>query len=382
MLLVAGSEGKTGAAALAADGAARIGAGLVSVACPAGLNDILEIKCTEAMTVPLPDTSERGLAASAERVVLDLAAERSAVGLGPGIGRSAETLKLVGALVPRLRKPLVIDADGLFAFAGEPERLAGRRAPTLLTPHPGEAGQLLGASPAEINRDRIAAARTLAERAQAVVLLKGAASVAASPDGRVVVNPTGGPALGSGGTGDVLTGVATGLLAQGMEAFEAAALAAFVHGAAADRIAAASGSSGLVASELARALPAECERPARGSPRGRRRGPGARSCSFLPRALRTPASLRACWGPRRRERAGGLPRRGPRRRQDRLREGAGRGAGHRSGGGGEPDLRARSEYPTPCGGGGWPTWISTAWRAETSSRRRDSRICSPPATPS
>jgi NAD(P)H-hydrate epimerase len=259
VLLVAGSEGKTGAAALAADGAARIGAGLVTVACPAGLNDILEIKCTEAMTVPLPDTSERALAASGERVVLELAAERSAVGVGPGIGRSAETLKLVGALALRLRKPLVIDADGLFAFAGEPQRLAGRRAPTLLTPHPGEAGQLLGASPAEVNRDRIAAARTLAERAQAVVLLKGAASIAASPDGRVVVNPTGGPALGSGGTGDVLTGVATGLLAQGLEAFEAAALAAFVHGAAADRIAAVSGSSGLVAGELARALPVECE---------------------------------------------------------------------------------------------------------------------------
>jgi hydroxyethylthiazole kinase-like uncharacterized protein yjeF len=257
VLLVAASEGKTGAAALAADGATRAGAGLVTIACPAGLNDILEIKCTETMTVPVPDTSERSLAASAAGVLLELAAERTVVGLGPGIGRGAETMKLVGDLVPRLRKPLVIDADGLFAFAGEPERVAARKAPTVLTPHPGEAGHLLGATPADINSDRVGSARTLAERAAAVVLLKGAASVVAAPDGRVVVNPTGGPALGSGGTGDVLTGMVAGLLAQAVPAFEAAALAAFIHGAAADRIATASGASGLTAGDLARALPAE-----------------------------------------------------------------------------------------------------------------------------
>jgi NAD(P)H-hydrate epimerase len=256
-LVVAGSEGKTGAAALTAEGATRAGAGLVTIACPAGLNDILEIKCTEAMTVPVPDTSERSLAANATGMLLELAAERTVVGLGPGVGRGAETMKLVGALVARLRKPVVIDADGLFAFVGEPERLAMRKAPTVLTPHPGEAGQLLEATAAEINRDRVGAARALAERTGAVVLLKGAASVTAAPDGRVVVNPTGGPVLGSGGTGDVLTGVVTGLLAQGVAAFEAAALAAFVHGAAADRIAVASGASGLTAGDLARALPAE-----------------------------------------------------------------------------------------------------------------------------
>jgi NAD(P)H-hydrate epimerase len=280
-LIVAGSEGKTGAAALAAEGAARVGAGLVTIACPAGLNDILEIKCTEAMTVPVPDTSERALAANADRVVLDLAAERSVVGLGPGIGRGAETMKLAASLVPRLRKPLVIDADGLFAFAGEPERLAPRKAPTVLTPHPGEAGHLLGASPAEINRDRVAAARTLAERAGAVVLLKGAASVTAAPDGRIAVNPTGGPALGSGGTGDVLTGVVIGLLAQGLAAFEAAALAAFVHGAAADRMAAVSGSSGLVAGDLARALPAEFA-GLRAEARGAAPSPGRRLAISFP----------------------------------------------------------------------------------------------------
>jgi NAD(P)H-hydrate epimerase len=228
----------------------------VTIACPAGLNDILEIKCTEAMTVPLPDTSDRSFAARAASALLDLAAERTAVALGPGIGRSAETLKLVCDVVPHLRKPLVLDADALFAYAGEPERLAERRRATVLTPHPGEAGNLLGRAAAEINRDRLGAARELAERSGAVVLLKGASSVVADPEGRVAINPTGGPALGSGGTGDVLTGIVAGLLAQGMSAFDAATLAAFVHGAAADRIPCA-GTSGLLAEDLARALPEE-----------------------------------------------------------------------------------------------------------------------------
>jgi len=257
VLVAAGSEGKTGAAALAAIGAARVGAGLVTVACPAGLNDILEIKCTEAMTAPVADTSERAFAAGAAAALEDLAAERDVAVLGPGIGRSAETQKLVEALVPRLRVPLVLDADGLFAFREEPERLAARRAATILTPHPGEAATLLDSTPAEVNDDRIAAAKALAERTGAVVLLKGAASVTADPEGRVVVNPTGGPALGSGGTGDVLAGMVGGLLAQGAEAFEAAALAAYVHGAAADAITASHGTAGLLASDLAEAVPAQ-----------------------------------------------------------------------------------------------------------------------------
>jgi NAD(P)H-hydrate epimerase len=259
-LLVAGSEGKTGAAALAAQGAARSGAGLVTIACPAGLNDVLELLCTEAMTAPVPDTAQRGFAASASEAVLALAATRDAVGLGPGIGRSAETLGFVGAVVKRLERPLALDADALYAFAGEPERLASRPAPCVLTPHPGEAAALLGSDAAALNRDRLGAARRLASLTRCVVLLKGAGTVTAAPDGRAVVNPTGGPALASGGTGDVLLGVVTGYLAQGLPAFEAAALAAFVHGAAADRIALRTGASGLLASELAAELPETAQR--------------------------------------------------------------------------------------------------------------------------
>jgi NAD(P)H-hydrate epimerase len=259
VLVVAGSEGKTGAAALAAAGAGRVGAGLVTVACPAGLNDILEVKCTEAMTVALPDTPERAFAASAEDAVVELAAERDAVGLGPGVGRAEETLKLVRAVAVRIEKPLAIDADGLRAFAEEPALLRSRPAPTVLTPHPGEAAALIGGGPAELNRDRPGAARRLAEATGCTVVLKGAATVVATPQGRIFVNPTGGPALASGGTGDVLLGMLAGLLAQGQAAEEAAVVAAFLHGFAADRISESSGPAGLLAEDLAQELPAAAQ---------------------------------------------------------------------------------------------------------------------------
>jgi len=258
-LVVAGGEGKTGAAALAALGAGRIGAGLVTLACPAGLNDILEVKCTEAMTAPVPDTSDRALAAGAEDAIAALAAERDAVGLGPGIGRGAETQKLVRALALRIAQPLALDADALFAFRGDPAPLRRRRAPTVLTPHPGEAALLLGSSAAEVNRDRVGAARRLATQSGSVVLLKGAATLVAGPSGPCVVNPTGGPELASGGTGDVLLGVVAGLLAQGLEARDAAALAAYVHGLAGERVASWTGPSGLLASDVADEIPAAAQ---------------------------------------------------------------------------------------------------------------------------
>jgi NAD(P)H-hydrate epimerase len=159
-------------------------------------------------------------------------------------------------LAERIERPLVLDADGLLAFADATALLKERTAPTILTPHPGEAAALLECSPAEINRDRPAAARTLAEKTGAVVLLKGAATVTAEPGGRCAVNASGGPILATGGTGDVLTGLVGGLLAQRVEAFEAGALGAFIHGWAADRLAARVGASGVLAGDLAAEIPA------------------------------------------------------------------------------------------------------------------------------
>jgi NAD(P)H-hydrate epimerase len=255
-LVIAGSEGKTGAAALAAEAAIRVGAGLVTIGCPAGVNDVLEVKCTEAMTAPLPDTGRRALAAAAEPGIVALAATRDVVGLGPGIGRDEETLGLVRAVAKRLELPLVLDADALIAFAGDLPLLAARPAATILTPHPGEAAALLAGSASDVNADRPAAARRLAAETGAVVLLKGAGTLTAEPDGRLIANPTGGPVLGSGGTGDVLLGLVVGLLAQGVVAADAAALAAWVHGAAADDFAREVGSAGLLAGDPARRVPA------------------------------------------------------------------------------------------------------------------------------
>jgi len=256
VLVIAGAEGKTGAAALAARGAIRGGAGLVTLACPAGLNDILESLCVESMTVPVAETAGRSLARSAEGPLLALAAERDVVALGPGIGQDPETRELVGAFVAGCESPLVLDADGLNAIGSDLSGLAERSAPTLLTPHPGEAARLLRTSAAAVNADRVGVARELAALSRAVVVLKGAPTVTATPEGGVQVNATGGPVLATGGTGDVLTGLIAALLGQGLGPAAAGALGAWLHGAAGDALAVARGETGLRAQELADALPA------------------------------------------------------------------------------------------------------------------------------
>lgn len=258
-LIVAGSEGKSGAAALAAEGAARVGAGLVTLACPASLLPILEVKCTEAMTVGLPETQAHELAPDGEETLLGLACERDAVVLGPGLGRGEATKELVRLLVSRLTGSIVLDADALMAFAGEPVSLAGCGGELVLTPHPGEAAALLETTPAALNADRVGAACRLARASGSVAVLKGAATVIAAPDGRVRVNPTGGPNLATGGTGDVLAGVIGGLLAQGLDAFCAASVGVFLHGTAGDRLAQRHGTVGTLAGDVARELPAAAE---------------------------------------------------------------------------------------------------------------------------
>ncbi len=255
VLVVAGSEGKTGAAALAARAAMRAGAGLVTLACAGGLNDILEVKCTEAMTAPVGDAQARELGEDAADAVRALASERDVVALGPGLGTADATCRLVRALCDTVEQPLVIDADGLNALGRELGVLKGRRGPTVLTPHPGEAARLLGSTAADVNADRVGAARALAAGSESVVVLKGAGTVVADADGRVRVNPTGNASLGSGGTGDVLTGVVAAHLAQGLEAIDAASTAVYVHGAAADAWSEAHGASGLAAADLADAIP-------------------------------------------------------------------------------------------------------------------------------
>jgi len=253
---VAGSEGKAGAAALSATAALRAGAGLVTLACPRSLAEGLDAKLTEVMVSPFPEVGQGQLAASGLREIQILAKDREVLALGTGLGTHPETRTLVPHLIQEASGPVVVDADGLNALVGSLSGLQGRPHDTVLTPHPGEASRLLEATTAEINADRLGAARELARKADCVVLLKGAASVIASPEGHTRINPTGGAYLAAAGTGDVLTGMVAACLGQGMEAMDAATLAAFLHGGSADRLAQRRGESGLLAGEIADELPA------------------------------------------------------------------------------------------------------------------------------
>jgi hydroxyethylthiazole kinase-like uncharacterized protein yjeF len=255
LLIVAGSVGMTGAAAMAGLGAMRAGAGLVYLAVPESLNDILEARCTEVLTLPMPETDARSLATGAAEPLLEFAQGVDAVLMGPGLSQHPETAELVRRLAAELHVPLALDADGLNAFAGRSGELAGRPAATVLTPHPGEMARLTGQSIAQIQADRPAAARSLAAELDLTVVLKGAATVTADPHGQAWINPTGSQALASGGTGDVLAGMVGAFLAGGAEPLAAGAAAAYYHGKAADAVMAAS-RRGLLASDLLAALPA------------------------------------------------------------------------------------------------------------------------------
>ena len=251
VLVVGGSPGKTGAVLLAAQGALRGGAGLVSLAAPRAFHPIYASQLAEAMCVLLEDASGGGLAESHLDALARELETRDALVLGPGLGQDPSSAALARSLLARARVPAVVDADGLNAFGTELEVLRST-APRVLTPHPGEAARLLGLSTAAVQDDRPAAARALAARSGAVAILKGARSVIAAPDGELCVNPTGGPGLAAGGSGDVLAGLVGALLGQGLRAWDAARLSAWLHGLAGDL----GPKVGGLASELAARIPA------------------------------------------------------------------------------------------------------------------------------
>lgn len=255
LLVLGGSPGKTGAACLTAQGALRSGAGLVTVGCPAGLNSILESKLTEAMTEPLPQTVDGALSSEASGALAEIIDNKTALALGPGMSTDAETGRLLGWILERVVKHMVIDADGLNLIAGKPEMVMWSEGELILTPHPGEMARLTGLTAAEIQADRIGAARGLAEKWNQYVVLKGARTVIASPDGRVFINPTGNPGLAAGGSGDVLTGLIGGLLAQGLPPLESALAGVYIHGLAADLLLERIGGRGFTALETAEEIP-------------------------------------------------------------------------------------------------------------------------------
>ncbi len=250
VLVIAGSVGKTGAAALTSLAAQRVGAGLVTLAVPHSLNDILEVKLTEVMTEPLPETEARTIGREALDRLLRLAEGKSAVAIGPGLGSHPSTQKLVHELLGSLRLPVVLDADGINALAGQADLLAGAAGPLILTPHPGELSRLLAVARDEVIRRRVSLAQEVAERFHVMLVLKMARTVIASPSGDAVIAPTGNPGMATGGTGDVLTGLIAGLLAQGVEPGLAARAGVYIHGLAGDLAAERMGQEAMLAGDL------------------------------------------------------------------------------------------------------------------------------------
>jgi hydroxyethylthiazole kinase-like uncharacterized protein yjeF len=255
VVILAGSPGKTGAAAMAATTAMRAGAGLVTLGVPRSLNPVLETMVTEAMTVSLPETDELALAETAFETALSLVEEKQCLAVGPGIGTHPSTGRLVRRLIKESPAPLVMDADALNLIAADTGVLKKSRVPIVLTPHPGEMARLSGDSTATIQNDRVASARSFALKHKVTLVLKGAATVIADPGGDVFINPTGNPGMAAGGMGDVLTGLIAGLLAQGMEPGPATRASVFLHGLAADIVSRRDAPIGYLATEVMDAIP-------------------------------------------------------------------------------------------------------------------------------
>jgi NAD(P)H-hydrate epimerase len=249
VLVVAGSRGKTGAAHLAAVGALRSGAGLVTVATPATCQAVVSAMGPEYMTEALDEIDE-GLDPEEVDRVLEIA--RDVIAIGPGLGQATATREFIRQLVDRATMPLVVDADGLNAFAGDPERLAGREGrDIIITPHPGEMARLVGMSTEEVQSSRLEIARNFAVGHHMFVVLKGHRTLIATPDGKVFINPTGNPGMATGGTGDVLTGMIAAWLAQLLDAEAACKLAVYLHGMAGDLAEADEGEVAMTSADVA-----------------------------------------------------------------------------------------------------------------------------------
>ena len=247
--IAGGSIGKTGAAHLAAMGALRSGAGLVTVATPRCCLPILAATSPVFMTLGLPDDAGGTLASSGVETLLEQA--HDVVACGPGLGRNPEVAGFVRTLLDRAATPLVLDADALTVLADDPGRLTGREERNvIITPHPGEMARLTGTTIADVQANRVQVATDFATTHRVYVVLKGHRTVIATPEGRVYINPTGNPGMATGGTGDVLTGMIAAWLAQLLDAEAACRLAVFLHGAAGDLAEAREGQVGMIATDL------------------------------------------------------------------------------------------------------------------------------------
>ena len=254
--IVAGSPGKAGAPALAAFGALRIGTGLVTVATPQTVMPIVEAKLLEVMTLALPETPDHLLGLEAGPALKNFCENKSALAFGPGIGIAPSTAKLLSDLLPQLDVPCVLDADALNNIISHLNVFSHMKQTPVLTPHPGEMARLLAhTSPKTINEDRIGIARAFAIRHRVILVLKGANTVVANPQGQIAICPTGNPGMASAGMGDVLTGMIAGFMAQGLAPWDAARGGVYLHGLAGDIASRTQGEPGLIASDLISSIP-------------------------------------------------------------------------------------------------------------------------------
>jgi hydroxyethylthiazole kinase-like uncharacterized protein yjeF len=270
VVVIGGSRGKAGAAAMAGFAALRAGAGLSTVATPASVLETVASFHPELMTEALPETELGSIASSSLGESLDSLLKHKTLAIGPGISRHAETSEFVRSLLQRLDEhaTVVVDADGLNAFEEHRGMLKGGGLTLVITPHPGEMSRLMGMTIAEIQANRLEVARRFASEHELIVVLKGHRTLTAAPDGTVWVNPTGNPGMATGGTGDILTGIVAGLLAQfPKQALEATALAVYLHGLAGDIACEALGENSLVATDLLKFLPEAFARVRNSDPR-------------------------------------------------------------------------------------------------------------------
>ena len=259
LLIVAGSTGKTGAAAMTAISAMRSGAGLVTLGIPKSLNPVLETQVLEVMTSPLSEAEGGILDESSLDEIMELISGKKCLALGPGLGTASGTKNLVIRIIQECSLPLVIDADGLNNLIDNIHILENLKNPVILTPHPGEMSRLTGRPVSFIQNDRINCARSFAEKFKVHVVLKGARTVIAHPDGKVFVNPTGNPGMASGGMGDILTGIIAGFVTQGYSPESATHAGVYLHGAAADALAKKKALFGYLATEVMNAIPGQIQ---------------------------------------------------------------------------------------------------------------------------
>jgi NAD(P)H-hydrate epimerase len=256
VLVIGGSVGKAGAAAMAGMSALRVGAGLSTIATPESVLPTVAGFHPEVMTEPLQETKDGSIARGALSRIGKLAEGKTVLAVGPGISRNPETSELVRALVKKRNIPVVLDADGLNAFEGRARDLDGKAGSLVLTPHPGEMARLTAMTVPAIERDRINVARTFAREHKLILVLKGHRTLVARPDGEVWVNTAGNPGMATGGTGDILTGMVAGFIAQNPQRiFEAVIAAVHLHGLAGDVARESMGEHSLVATDLGKALP-------------------------------------------------------------------------------------------------------------------------------